>query len=727
MRQKKGKSISTTIILGITFLVLFLLLILGAVIYARIKKLNENQFTDKLSTTMRLTDTTLAAYLGGYSNNATQLSLAVEDGFKEDSILRLSQLIVESNEKIISASVTMLDEKKTICYPDNSIDYEYVESQEWFYAAQDWDGTPYFSTVYESEDGILAIACALSTHDENYEMNGVAVIEFRADSIGLLIGNETTMGNIKFYMMDLNGNITVDPFNDLVRLKAASETGIASLSNYVPGMMEIKQDRIDGVDYEVRILGSVNNAMTLDYAMLIPRSEIDESTNNIFITVTITLIVGLVLSIIVSYFIAHGITNPLKMIIELLHNIAGGEGDLTARLPVISRNELGELSEYFNQTIEKIALAMHSVITESKHMHEVGGQLSISMSQSATAINQISANITSIKNEVSMQNDSVEQTNSTVNEIAQNIEKLNKHISIQTENVTQSSAAVEEMVANIQSVTDILEKNENNVIKLQDSAEMGRAIITKTVEMNSKIAEDSEGLLETSTIIQNIAEQTNLLAMNAAIEAAHAGDAGKGFAVVADEIRKLAEDSNNQGKKITEVLQNLREMIIEMTKNSAELQHQFEIIFEHTNTVSNQERVIKSAMDEQSAGSKQVIDAMNEINAITSDVRASAEDMKTGSKQVINQMEKLAAVTVQINSAMQEISSGVNSMNDGIQQVNSISHENAESIDNVVAELNKFKVTKDLDEESEVETPTESSVEETPEEDIFTEENITEE
>ena len=700
--HKRSTSIANVIILGITCLVLFLLAGLGVTVYLRVKPLNENQFTDKLSTTMRLTDSTIAAYFNGISTSATEISMAVD--YEEERVLELEQLIVDSNERVFSASLSLFDTEQTICYPDGALTYEEASTSEWYDLAQDMDGMPYFSPVYEKNDGTLVIACALTTHNEAGDINGIAAVEILAESVGYLVGDSTTMGNIKFYMLDMNGNVVVDPYESQLVMKSASETGIHALEGYTAGTAGIFREKIDGQNCEVRILGSVNNAMSLDYAMLIPLSEISASTNEIILAVIIALVLGMILSIIVSVFLARGIIRPLKRVIDLLKNIAGGDGDLTVRLPVLTNNEIGQLSEYFNQTIEKIALSLKSIIVESKHMQEVGDKLAGNVQESASAINEISANINNVNRDVNSQGQSVEQTNAAVNSIVQNIDTLNQNIATQIENISHSSSAVEEMVANIKSVTDILEKNQENVRHLQESAEIGRSAIANTVELTKQVAEDSAGLIETSTVIQNIARQTNLLAMNAAIEAAHAGDAGRGFAVVADEVRKLAEDSDSQGKKITTVLKKLRDMIVSVSESSIELQRQFDTIFDHTTTVNTQEGIIKAAMDEQSAGSKQVIGAMNEIHEITAKVRDNANEMQEGSKMVISQMEKLESITVQITGAMAEISNGVTGLNNGMQEVSAIGRENQDSIENVSSEINKFKV------ENEPEAAVEESV-----------------
>ena len=256
------------------------------------------------------------------------------------------------------------------------------------------------------------------------------------------------------------------------------------------------------------------------------------------------------------------------------------------------------------------------------------------------------------------------------------------------------------MVSNISSVNSILAKNSQSVQLLSDSAANGKEIVGKSVAMTKKIADDSAGLIEASAVIQNIARQTNLLSMNAAIEAAHAGEAGKGFAVVAEEIRKLAEDSNKQGKNISNVMKRMHELIDEMVKDASQTQSQFDTIFSNTQTVSVQENEIKAAMDEQTEGGKQILDAIRDINNITADVKNSAEIMQKGEKEMLAEMEKLDSVTQQINAAMNEISVGVNEINNSMQEVNNITKENADSIERVSGEIGLFKVEENAAQES---------------------------
>jgi len=699
----KKRTITKTIVIGFTSLTFGLLFSLGVIIYLLIKPINEASFTDKLSTTMRLTDTGLSAFLNGISTSVIELS-ADSGNYEEnyDEIYKFQQLIVDYNDNIVSAIVAYADET-VISYP-NEIDAQTALNSSWYMNATDYDGTTAFSTLYENESGILVVAASYTVYNDEGELVGVAALEIEAQQLGNLLGDETSMGDIKFILIDGDENVILDPFNPVLTMKKASDTKIASLKDYMPGSYGISHENVEGIGpCEIRILPSQNDLFALDYAMIIPMKTINQSTNAISMVIVIALIGGLIVATLVSIIIAKSITASLKKIIAILKNIASGDGDLTVRLPVLTEGEIGQLGTYFNMTIEKIEHSLESIINESKTMEDVGTRLSDNMTSSANAIEQISTNISTIKNDVVNQSAGVEQTNSTMNQIANNIELLNKNIAIQSDTVQQSSASVEQMVANINSVTDILEKNQENVRQLQESSEAGKEIVTKVVEITNKVAEDSAGLIETSKVIQTIASQTNLLAMNAAIEAAHAGESGRGFAVVADEIRKLAEDSNKQGKKINDVLKHLREMILTMTQDATEMSRQFNVIFDHTQTVSAQEGIIKSAMDEQSAGSKQVIEAMGQINQITGDVKQSSMQMEEGSKEVLVEMEKLASVTLQINSSMNQMTNNIQNVTDSIHDVDSLSNENQMSIQRVSAEINKFKVSAEIQDNEEVE------------------------
>ena len=207
------------------------------------------------------------------------------------------------------------------------------------------------------------------------------------------------------------------------------------------------------------------------------------------------------------------------------------------------------------------------------------------------------------------------------------MEQLNGHVSEQAIAVTESAAAIEEMVASIQAVTKALTKNADQVRELQTASRIGHDGITDVVADIRGITQESESLLEINAVMESIASQTNLLSMNAAIEAAHAGESGRGFAVVADEIRKLAESSSEQSKTIGSVLKTIKDSIDKITKSTDNALNRFEEIDTGIKTMAEQERNVLNAMEEQKQGSRQILQAIGQVNDITQRVKSDAQQM----------------------------------------------------------------------------------------------------
>jgi methyl-accepting chemotaxis protein len=408
---------------------------------------------------------------------------------------------------------------------------------------------------------------------------------------------------------------------------------------------------------------------------------------------SIMLIIGGIcaaLGAIVAIFAGRSITRPLTRMTEIVKHTASG--DLTRRVNLRSKDEIGELAEGFNTMLANIYNLITTIKQESEHLSGIGTALSGSSVKTAAAVEKITHHIEAIQNLAVNQSASVSEANATMEQISCNIQKLNDNVEHQAESVSRSSSAVEEMLSNIQSVTQTLYKNTDKVNELTEASGVGRSGLQTVVSDVKEIARESEGLLAINSVMENIASQTNLLSMNAAIEAAHAGEAGKGFAVVAGEIRKLAEGSSKQSKTIGTVLKRIKASIDKISGSTGSVLEKFEDIEGGITTVSNQEENIRNAMEEQSVGSKQILEAIGQLNEITRQVKRSSAEMLEGAKEIMSEGRNLEKATGEITGGMAEMAASSEQIIAAVNEVNIISGQNKEIIDNLVIAVSRFTV-----------------------------------
>jgi len=408
-----------------------------------------------------------------------------------------------------------------------------------------------------------------------------------------------------------------------------------------------------------------------------------------FNTIVICVVALIVMTVVILLLVSRTL-KPIRILTDAIDGAANG--DLTKRLPELGKDEIARASRSFNVTMEELRKMIDAIKQQAGKLSEIGNDLAGNMSHTASAMNQITANIQSVKGRVLNQSASVTETNATMEQVTVNIDKLNGNVERQTGAVSEAASALEQVIANIQSVTQTLVKNAANVENLKEASGTGKVSIQDVVSDIQEIARESEGLLNINSVMENIASQTNLLSMNAAIEAARAGESGKGFAVVAGEIRKLAESSTEQSRTIGEVLKKISESIAKITRSTDNVMNRFEAIDREIRTVADQEELIRNAMEEQSHGSKQVLQAAGQVGDITQQVKGGALEMREGSKEVILESKNLEKATQEITNGINEMAAGTEHVNRAVNSVNDLSGKNRENISTLVKAVSQFKV-----------------------------------
>jgi methyl-accepting chemotaxis protein len=428
-------------------------------------------------------------------------------------------------------------------------------------------------------------------------------------------------------------------------------------------------------------------------ASYVPLAWIQESQSKILVAMILIGGGTLLALFLLVFFFLQPIIKPLRLSAQLLEGIAHGDGDLTKRLPVKGQDETGKLALHFNAFMDKLETIVASLRATGAALKETGVALGDQTEGVAAAVNEIAGSAEEINRKVSAQSENVTLATGEVEAIARGIENLDDMIEDQSAAITESSASIEEMVANIAAVGRSVERLGANFESLLGASDTGRTSLAALTQKIKAIADRSESLLETNQVIAGIASQTNLLAMNAAIEAAHAGEAGAGFSVVADEIRKLAEMSASRAKATAKELRAVKSAVDGMVETSVGAESEFTKILDLIRGLDGLRREIEHAMNEQSSGSAQILEALGHMNSVTQQIRNGSQGMSKGGVSVRKEMARLLGLSQEIALGMEGINRAAAGIAASMESAAALSEANEDHIRQVLAEAGKFVIS----------------------------------
>jgi methyl-accepting chemotaxis protein len=329
-------------------------------------------------------------------------------------------------------------------------------------------------------------------------------------------------------------------------------------------------------------------------------------------------------------------------------------------------------------------------VTENANALSEG--LASSSERTAASLHEIRMNTEGMKDKIGKLDDEVSASARSATEVEDFISRLTELIQSQAAAINESSASIEEMTASINNIAKSSEEKLRIANELEVSALDGQTEMEETEQLIKKVADSTSVIMEMIQIIQDIASKTNLLAMNAAIEAAHAGDFGKGFAVVADEIRNLAESSAESARAITDSLGEVTEFIKVSETSTARTGEVFSHIVAQIKEVSQSMSEMKNATFELSIGAQQILEALSSLVGTTEEVKSSSVEANTRLASITVAMGRVTDISADTKAGIAEEAIAMGEIYAAAEEISKAGVKNSESMRSLQALVNRFIV-----------------------------------
>jgi methyl-accepting chemotaxis protein len=509
---------------------------------------------------------------------------------------------------------------------------------------------------------------------------------------------DAALGNAEMYVDALIDGGTVDdvvltpvPEGKVLDILTTMRTTLSDLRTH-------SQDRLSTFlrtsRGDIRIDGAYRSSMTLfdDLAETGSQAILEElevftvqmerTARRGVITLVVAIVTCLVISVVIALLFSRDVVLRLSAVHAASERLASG--DLTASIEAHSRDEIGDLASNISEAIESLSGIVATVVSRVGTLGDTGEELAETARESAGTASQISGLMSTTRSENDDLATNVTQTSSIIEEMARSIEALNQSVQQQASAIEESSASIEQMIASIENIASISNTASEQLGKLDSASESSRTALDEQVELVAQMSSASDRLREANELIAGVADQTDLLAMNAAIEAAHAGDAGRGFAVVADEIRKLAEATGEQSRQVNTDIESIRTLITRLVEGSRTSSTGFGSIQSALADVQNVFGEIHGAMQEQRTGGREILEALTKMREMTAAVSDGSSEMRAGNEQMLSAVRSVNEITQRSRDAIAEAGDGMQRIERSISLVSSVSERNREQVRDIL-------------------------------------------
>ena len=452
----------------------------------------------------------------------------------------------------------------------------------------------------------------------------------------------------------------------------------------------LAENSLDHLEVYTKTFNLSNKVWTV--VASVEKAEIHQISNQLQ---TISLIGGFVIALILmvlELIIIKIIIGKFDSIKKNIDDLNTGDKDLTKRLEIFHNNEISQVKISVNTFVNTLHETVRGIGLANYNLKETFGNVKQQLDATKTQMDNISNEIQTATATLEAEDKSVMDTSDLVSQISSNITTLNQMIDSQVDAITQASAGIEQMIGNIQSISGSIDKMAGEFTELNAATVEGIEKNRIVNELLNSVLAQSKTLQDTNMVIASISSQTNLLSMNAMIESAHAGEAGKGFAVVAEEIRKLADTSATQSKSIGENLKLIAANIQKVVESADLSKASFEVVSDKTNNTSELVYAIKKATEEQSEGSKHLLETLSKMNNISVSVQRSSKKIGDRALTVLDSIAGLKESSKNMASNFNQIVSTTEITQETTRNLHQLTEDMNNAVNEISERIDEFKV-----------------------------------